>query len=158
MFKTKNLGFSLLELLVVISIIGILIAVGTASYTGAQKKARDQRRISDLKTIQTAQEQRYGDVGHYRWIAPSGQNGAACGAHVKPYLEAVPQDPKNVDPTIYKCRMAAIGDDGYSRAYCISARLESTPGNCGGCASCTNQTNCPFTAGDTHFCVKSLQQ
>ncbi|MCM8787804.1 MAG: prepilin-type N-terminal cleavage/methylation domain-containing protein [Candidatus Omnitrophica bacterium] len=52
-------GFTLLELLVVISIIGILIAVGVASYSTAQKKSRDSRRKSDLKAIQNAMEECY---------------------------------------------------------------------------------------------------
>ena len=52
-------GFTLIELLVVISIIGILVAVAVASYTGAQIKARDARRRSDMKAIQSTMEQYY---------------------------------------------------------------------------------------------------
>ena len=52
-------AFTLLEMLVVIGIIGILVALGTTSYSTIQKKARDARRHSDLKTIQSALEQYY---------------------------------------------------------------------------------------------------
>lgn len=55
----KIVSFTLIELLVVIGIITILITVGTASYTVAQKKSRDVKRKGDLKAIQNAFEQYY---------------------------------------------------------------------------------------------------
>ncbi len=44
-------GFTLIELIVVIGIIGLLATVGIASLTFAQKKARDARRVADVKTL-----------------------------------------------------------------------------------------------------------
>ncbi len=58
-------GFTLIELLVVISIIGILAAITTASYTQAQKKARDGKRKTDLKATQQALELFFQTNGHY---------------------------------------------------------------------------------------------
>ncbi len=52
-------AFTLLELLVVIGIIGILVGLGTTSYSTAQKKARDSKRKADLKAFQNAMEQCY---------------------------------------------------------------------------------------------------
>lgn len=46
-------------MLIVIGIIAILVALGTTSYTTAQRKARDAKRRSDLKMIQNAFEQYY---------------------------------------------------------------------------------------------------
>lgn len=52
----KNLGFTLVELLVVISVIGILASIVLVSFTGSQKQARDTQRRSDLKQYQLALE------------------------------------------------------------------------------------------------------
>ena len=50
----KNRGFTLIELLVVIAIIGVLASVVLASLNTARRKARDARRITDLKQIELA--------------------------------------------------------------------------------------------------------
>lgn len=47
-------GFTLIELLVVIAIISLLSSVVLASLNSTRKKARDARRLSDMKQIQTA--------------------------------------------------------------------------------------------------------
>lgn len=50
----KKSGFTLIELLVVISIIGILASFIVASFTSAQKKARDSKRKADLDAVKKA--------------------------------------------------------------------------------------------------------
>lgn len=50
--KRKNSGFSLIELMVVVSIMAILATAGLTGYSSAQKKARDSRRKGDIRTIQ----------------------------------------------------------------------------------------------------------
>ena len=58
-------SFTLIELLVVIAIIGLLSTVVLISLQGVRAKARDARRISDLKSIQKALEMYYNDHGKY---------------------------------------------------------------------------------------------
>jgi prepilin-type N-terminal cleavage/methylation domain-containing protein len=67
-------GFTLLELLVVISIIVILITLGLSSFATAQKKGRDAKRKSDIKEIQTALEQYYSACGYVYPTVPGGSN------------------------------------------------------------------------------------
>lgn len=61
-------GFTLIELLVVIAIIGILTTMVTASFTAAQRRARDTARKSDLKAIQQALELYFQANGRYPMI------------------------------------------------------------------------------------------
>ncbi len=55
-YKNTKKAFTLIELLMVISIIGILSSIVLTSISGATKKARDTVRKSDLSQIQKALE------------------------------------------------------------------------------------------------------
>lgn len=63
--KKSSAGFTLIELLVVISIIGLLSSIVLTSVNSARAKARDARRATDIKQIQTALEFYYNDRGSY---------------------------------------------------------------------------------------------
>lgn len=62
--KNKK-GFTLVELLVVIAIIGLLSTLAVVALSSARSKARDARRMSDIKQIQTALELYFSDNGEY---------------------------------------------------------------------------------------------
>lgn len=55
-FQNNQKGFTLIELLVVVGIVSLLSSVIFASLSSARAKARDVRRISDMKAMQTAIE------------------------------------------------------------------------------------------------------
>ncbi|MBP9771468.1 MAG: type II secretion system protein [Candidatus Pacebacteria bacterium] len=58
-------AFTLIELLVVISIIGLLSSVVLAALSTARKSARDAKRISEIREMQTALELYYTDFAEY---------------------------------------------------------------------------------------------
>jgi len=57
----KSKGFTLIELLVVIAIIGILATIVLVSLNSARQKARDSRRVGDMRQIALALEMYYDD-------------------------------------------------------------------------------------------------
>jgi prepilin-type N-terminal cleavage/methylation domain-containing protein len=56
MNKKKRFGFTLIELIVVITIIAVLTAIGVVSYSGVTRKSRDSRRMADLEKYRIALE------------------------------------------------------------------------------------------------------
>ncbi len=61
----KQSGFTLVELLVVISIIAILSVIGITVFSGVQKSARDARRRADIDSITKALEVNIDPAGKY---------------------------------------------------------------------------------------------
>lgn len=102
-------GFTLVELLVVISIISLLSSVVFASVNSARAKGRDAKRFSDLKAIETALQRYYDTNGFYPTVAESG-DGSLAGwrvsyfpnflAPLAPYLSRIPADPTNTGPPV----------------------------------------------------------
>jgi len=82
--QQKSKGFSLIELLVVISIIAVLSALLMANFMGARERARDAQKISDLESIKTALRMYYNDNQSYpadfRVVATNG------------YIASIPTD------------------------------------------------------------------
>lgn len=149
---TLGSGFTLMEVLIVIAIIGILVSVSVVSYTSAQKKSRDSRRIGDMKAVQNAWEQYYADN--------SASYPASCTYSVTPtpgvmsgtYLPAgLPVDPKSTTP--YP-QMYAGWSKCDTASYCFCAGVEnSLSGNAAG--DCTG--GAPPTGYAGLYCTKNLQ-
>lgn len=137
-FKKNNKGFTLLEILVVISIIGILIALGASAFSVAQRKSRDARRQGDLKQMQNAFEQYYATPGNNSSYA------AGCAMTDQFPAGALPTDPKT--GIVYDC-----GSD--TSSYCVCATLESDTGNATG----RTGTTCNYSVGGSDYCVSNLQ-
>ena len=67
--KTKQQGFTIVELLIVIVVIGILAALVITTFTGIQRKARDTERQTDIKAIHSQLEAFYAQNGYYPALA-----------------------------------------------------------------------------------------
>ena len=65
MARRRESGFTLLEILVVVGIIGIIAAIAVASYFIAIDRARQKRTVNDMRTIATAWEARATDMHSY---------------------------------------------------------------------------------------------
>lgn len=139
--KFLRRGFTLLELLIVIAIIGILISVAAASYSSAQIKSRNARRMQDMKSVQSAMEQYYATNAQYPATAsPSCDPGTT-------YLPAgLPTDPKPSMSYVVSCTTGGGVSTYYGRA-----TMEGSVGNS------SSATCATFTTNGTYFCVKNLQ-
>ncbi len=65
----KRKGFTLLELVIVIVLLGILSALISGNFITSLKKGRDSRRITDLEQIQKSLEMYYEDQKAYPTLA-----------------------------------------------------------------------------------------
>lgn len=63
--KRKQSGFTIVELLIVIVVIGILAAIVITTFTGVQKKGRDADRKSDINSIYSQVEVYFAENGKY---------------------------------------------------------------------------------------------
>lgn len=63
--KTKQQGFTIVELLIVIVVIGILALLVITTFTGIQQKARDTERTTDIKALHGQVEAYYATKGYY---------------------------------------------------------------------------------------------
>ena len=112
-------GFTIVELLIVIVVIGILAAIVIVSYNGVTNRAKDTERSAELSSIQKALELYYTDNGGYpRCPSGSGPNlapytyttgtvtGCLTNYLVPKYMTSIPTDPVN-DTLSYTYRYGA---------------------------------------------------
>ena len=63
--QSKQSGFTIVELLIVIVVIGILAGLVITTFTGIQQKARNTERQTDIKAIHGQVEAYYAQNGRY---------------------------------------------------------------------------------------------
>ena len=97
-------GFSLIELLVVITIMGILAAVAIPRFMGVLEQAKDRADESNVHTLKTAAQVYYFEEGIW---PPVEEIDEEYDAAFLDLLDAIPQDPWQADRTY---RMEADGD------------------------------------------------
>ncbi len=64
-YNSRNAGFTFIEMLVVISIVGMLASIALGSLNSARIKARDSAQVHYATAIMSALEFYYDDHGHY---------------------------------------------------------------------------------------------
>lgn len=181
----KSKGFTLIELLVVIAIIGILASLATYSYTDSQKKARDNRRKSDLVAIQKALELAKQDTaGNYSYprcytaaavscvltepdpVAHPADDRETSPVLSPTYIKAIPYDPKTGTGYTYQTwtdntYTTGCSTSGACTAFSLVACLENSkdpqqdPNAPGGSLFPQNATVCS-TAGTVSYTITNL--
>lgn len=131
--RTKDHGFTLIELILVMALIMILSVIGIGSYTQATVKARDTQRKNDLNQISKALEAFNNDLGRYpktdasgKMTCPGNTGEEDCGGEIyafiedqtSTYMEEVPTDPTNGRIYLYE----SSGDFG---SYSYYAALDN---------------------------------
>ena len=80
--KRKEKGFTLIELMIVVAIIGILAAIAIPQFAKYRVKAYNSAAESDLRNIMTAEEATYADTQKY--VNDAGAQGAGGGVTTLP--------------------------------------------------------------------------
>lgn len=136
MNKSVQRGFTLIEMLVVISIIGILATLVAANLNSARSRARDAERKSDIKNIQTALRIYYNDHNGYPASDDSDQIKGCGGTGTEScpwgsqwnegdtvYMPTLPKDP--LSPNQEYRYVAGTDTDSYSLQACLENKSDS---------------------------------
>lgn len=168
LIRKSTSGFTMIEIMIVMTIIGMIVAMGGAAYSNAVRQGRDARRKVDLDQIRSALElYRSNDVnGTYPVDSFATFTDPTYRANNPPYLEQakissylqVPVDPGTKKPYFYRAYVSGTSDcwdaSKYCRDYTIATYLETSKatGPCAGmtikrCYSGTTQVYCNYCVG-----------
>ena len=159
--RKKSKGFTLIELLVVIAIIGILATIVLVSLNNARQKARDSRRVSDLRQIALALEMYFDDASTYPGTpALDGCTAAEWTAlttaiQTGGQMTTVPNDPLGGTAT-YAYAGWNPGAVAPVTEYVLRAQLETcgTTGACGTDVDGTPGGGCDCTDANRMYCIQ----
>jgi len=137
----KQGGFTLLELLIVIVIIGILALLIIPNITSAPKKARDTKRKTDITTLRKGLEEYFVNNNVYpdsTAAAPNdGLNALTQGS--APIVKTMPTDPKNVSPYVY-VYTSANSNSTYTLNACLENDGDTSANVIAPVSPCTTKT------------------
>ncbi|MCW9054697.1 MAG: prepilin-type N-terminal cleavage/methylation domain-containing protein [Candidatus Pacebacteria bacterium] len=112
-------GFTILELLVVVAIIGIMTSIALFMLTDAREKGRDSRRFDDLAQIKNALEL-YSSDNNALYPAGSSLDSVVNGG----YLKKLPVDPLNTGVYTYMYQATDFSGTACNSNACTSYVLK----------------------------------
>ena len=126
-FRIYNSAFTLIEVLITVSIIGLLASLTLISFGGVQKTARDTQRKSDLKQYAAALEN-FANANNSLYPSRKTSSGASLATTVCTdlALTSCPEDPK---PTLATYKYQSDGSGSGTKdatKYVLWAKLEKT--------------------------------
>lgn len=138
--KVRIRAFTLIEILIVVSIIGMLTGISTVSYSQFIKKSRDARRTTDLEQIRAQLELYRSKNNSYPQTISFGgpfcdQSGCAPAGNT--YMQKIPNDPMPPNAYYYN----SSGSE-----YTLGAYLETEEIVCVSAPSCSN-SGCTYCIG-----------
>ena len=126
-------GFTIIELLVSIVVIGILISITIASYTNIQQRARDSERESDITQVKIALEKYHADKSMYPPACLD--DDVVCtisflASELQPYLKVIPHDPRFTAGSVddYSYVRSDTSNDGYGLKVKYESKAECKTG------------------------------
>jgi len=128
----KKKGFTLIELLVVIAIIGILATISVIALQASRARARDSKRLADVKQIQSALALYAHDVDKYPETA-SVAPGLILSSNNAVYMAVIPFPPLPDDgcsgSTRYTYNMQVVSGDetSYTLNFCLGSATAGVP-------------------------------
>lgn len=126
---TRKNGFTLIEILVSVTIIAILTVIGVVSYTALTKRSRDAKRKSDLEQVRSALDMYRSDNGFYPPTSTTFDTlDTLSNSLVPTYAPSIPTDPKSTSTNTIPYYFEVIGTPPNFYSYCICAELESESG------------------------------
>ncbi len=136
-------AFTLIEILVVATIIGLLAAGASITYSQLAKQSRDARRKADLEQIRAALEMYRSNVSAYPTTFPLNCTIATgmTDDSSNTYLSTFPKDPKCSTYSYYY-------ESSATTTYSLGTRLENPAGStCTVTKACGTEGNCNYCLG-----------